>query len=187
MRLDPSEELRASDIIMTWSEEELVKLFREYGEEPCARFIAHAVVEKRRSISRSSDANSLTTKELARWIETAVGHKPGGRPRQPRIHPATLIFQALRIAVNRELDHLPAGLESAQAVLAPGGRLAVISFHSLEDRIVKDTFRSWAKAGQVELVTKRAIRPSAEEVKRNPRSRSAKLRYFINSQKIKKS
>ncbi len=182
MRLDPSQEVPASNIILTWNEAELTQLFRDWGEEPQARVIAHAIVEKRRSISRQP-ANQerspiITTREFAGWVETAVGHAHG-RPGARRIHPATRVFQALRIAVNHELEHLERGLPAASEVLVKGGRLCVISFHSLEDRIVKNTFRRWVGAGSGSLVVKRAIRPGEAELEANHRARSAKLRVFV--------
>jgi len=145
-------------------EAELAELFRRYGEEPHAERIARAVVAER------EHRPILRTRHLATIVERAV-------PRRPiRIHPATRVFQALRIAVNRELDELADGIPAALSGLAPGGRFAVLSFHSLEDRIVKRAFRDGVRAGHLQLVVKGAVTPSPEERRRNRRSRSAKLR-----------
>lgn len=179
MRFSPAERLTAADIVRTYSEEQLTKLIREYGEEPRARAVARAIVAERQR------APIVTTARLAEIIASVVPRRRGG------IHPATRTFQALRIAVNRELEMLVAGLRQALEVLAPGGRLAVIGFHSLEDRIVKRFFAEESRAcicppglpacvcqhkPRLEILTKKPIVPSAEEIDRNPRSRSARLR-----------
>lgn len=161
MRMDRRQPLSAADLVNRADEEELARIFYEYGEEHRSRRIAKAVV-RRRPFS--------TTAELAEAVAAAVGR--GGR-----IHPATRIFQALRIAVNDELGSLRQGLEAARQVLAPGGRLAVISFHSLEDRIVKETLR----AGGWTVLTKHVVRPQEREVSENPRSRSARLRVGMRA------
>lgn len=166
----------AADLVNALSEEELRDLLRRYGEERRAGRIARTIVARR---------PVTTTTELADVVAKAVG-------RRGRIHPATRTFQALRIAVNDELTALAAALTAALNILAPGGRLAVISFHSLEDRLVKTFYRDHSRAcicpphfpvctcgGQqatLRILTKKPIRPSAEELKRNPRSRSARLR-----------
>lgn len=152
--------LRAWDLVNKLSFGELRKIIREYGEEFHASKIAGAIVSRRRK--KTID----TTTELCRIMEGAV-------PRRSKIHPATRTFQALRIAVNNELENLRKGLQEAIGVLAPGGRICVISFHSLEDRIVKNTFRS---SLALEVITKKPVIPLQAEVKINPRSRSAKLR-----------
>jgi len=165
MRMDPSQGLRAADIVSQQSAEEIARIIYEYGEERASRRIARAIVEARRR------RPITTTGELREIIERAVGgHRRGG------VHPATRTFQALRIAVNHELESLEALLERVPARLASGGRMAVISYHSLEDRAVKRRFRELAAGGGFVLVTGKAMRPSAEEVARNPRSRSARLR-----------
>jgi len=156
----------AWNVVNEWSEESLVDIFRFYGEEKFARRIAHAIVKKReeKAIER--------TKELAEIIKDAIPtrfHKKG-------IHPATRVFQAIRIAVNDELTVLREGLEKAFSLLKPGGRLLVISFHSLEDRIVKQFMRDRASQGEGVLLTKKPIRASEKEKEINPRSRSALLR-----------
>lgn len=153
----------ARDLVNVLTAEELSTILRNYGEEQYASRIAHAIVAER------SKKPIETSKELAEIIKEAA-------PRRSKIHPATKTFQAIRIAVNNELETLTKGLESAYNALAPNGRLAVISFHSLEDRIVKRAFRSHAQSGKASLVNKKPIRPSYEEIKANPRSRSAKLR-----------
>jgi 16S rRNA (cytosine1402-N4)-methyltransferase len=170
MRFDvASNEPTAADLLNTLPEAELEQLFRGYGEEPRARRLAHLVVEQRANVPFQR------TGDLVAAVTQALGGVRG------RIHPATRAFQALRIAVNDELAALEAGLDAAIRLLAPGGRLAVISFHSLEDRIIKWRFRAWAeatpeRAALARVLTKKPIAPSADEVAANPRARSAKLR-----------
>lgn len=176
MRFDPSQETRAADLVNRLSEDELADLIYAYGEEPRSRRIARAIVQAR-PLKDSA--------ELAAVIMHAVG-----KGRQ-RIHPATRTFQALRIAVNDELEALRVALPQAIRLLRPGGRLAVISFHSLEDRIVKQFLQREARdcicppraprcvcdhQATVRLITRRPLQPTREEVVANPRSRSAKLR-----------
>jgi 16S rRNA (cytosine1402-N4)-methyltransferase len=167
MRMDTSQGPTAADLIATAREEQLADVIFQYGEERFSRRIARAIVEVRQSHPIA------TTGELAAVVRRAV-------PRRgwQRIDPATRTFQAIRIWVNEELEHLDRFLGVACARLAGGGRLAVITFHSLEDRVVKHSFRSIAqRAGAgVELLTKKPVTPGAAEVARNPRSRSAKLR-----------
>lgn len=179
MRMDRAQNLTAADLVQRLDEQELADVFWRYGEEPAARRIARAVVTER------GRAPIVTTGRLADVVARAVGGRRG------KIHPATRVFQALRLAVNGELENLAQGLESALRLLGPGGRLAVISFHSLEDRIVKRTLQAHAGrwenlpaggrrwAGQrpaVRLVTRRPRTPTPGECERNPRARSAKLR-----------
>ena len=165
MRMDRSKGRTLGDWLATIGEADLAGVIREFGEERHARRVAAAIV-------RARDAGRLqTTGDLASVIRRAAG---GGRWR--RIDPATRTFQALRIAVNDELAGLDAFLERAAGSLTRGGRLAVIAFHSLEDRVVKWTFRRLAAAGAVEVVTRRPVTPSAEETLANPRARSARLR-----------
>jgi len=167
MRMDPSSSGKtASDLIQMLTEEDLAEIFHKYGEERHARRFARLIAAERK------EAPIRTTRALAQLIEE---HVPV-RVRFGRLHPATRIFQALRIAVNGELDALKEGLEKSIAVLKPGGRLAVISFHSLEDRIVKHTFLAAKNEKKMEILTKKPIIPSEEESTRNPNSRSAKLR-----------
>lgn len=166
MRMNPSRALGASDLVNDLSQEELERIFKAYGEERWSRRIARLIVEERRKRPLE------TTTQLAEVVKKAV-------PRKfhfGRLHPATRIFQALRIAVNGELAALETGLAKAFRALRPEGRLAVISFHSLEDRIVKRAFRGWAEKGEAELLTSKPIQPGPVECARNPRARSAKLR-----------
>jgi len=166
MRLDPTQELTAADLVNSLDERELMKIFRDYGEERWAARIAQNIVRARRA------APITTTSELVRIIERSI---PAAARYRSRIHPATRVFQALRIAVNNELDNLQKVLAIGFERLAPGGRFVVISFHSLEDRIVKRFFRAQLKAGRAEQIWG-PIRPSPQECAQNPRSRSAKLR-----------
>jgi len=179
MRMDPSEATTAADLLATLSAEQLERCFRDYGELPGARKLARAIVEMRRRAPLRSAADLL-----ALIAETRVG----GRRRH---HPGTLVFQALRIAVNDELRALEEGLEAAIEALRPGCRLVVIAYHSLEDRIVKNRFRDAAKGcscppgspvcicngkQRLRVLTKRPLQPDAEEIRANPRARSARLR-----------
>jgi 16S rRNA (cytosine1402-N4)-methyltransferase len=166
MRFDQSADMTAADLVNTLPEAELADILYRYGEERMSRRIARAIVQARPLRS---------TTELAALLTRAVG-------RRGRIHPATRTFQALRIAVNNELDVLAQGLVQAVDVLAPCGRLAIIAFHSLEDRVVKNYFRQGARgdgsAGRptLRVLTRKPIRASTAERERNPQSRSAKLR-----------
>jgi 16S rRNA (cytosine1402-N4)-methyltransferase len=160
MRMDQCQELTAADIINHWDETKLANIFYTYGEERLSRRIARRIVEQR---------PFQTTTELAEAIASAVPRAY----RYGRIHPATRVFQALRIAVNQELDVLKTFLRKAPDWLKPGGRLVVISFHSLEDRIVKHTLK---ESPLLQVLTKKPILPADAEVESNPRSRSAKLR-----------
>jgi 16S rRNA (cytosine1402-N4)-methyltransferase len=163
MRYDPAGDLTAAEIVNTWNEEELAKIFLIYGDEKNAKKIARAIVDERK---KSKFASTL---ELADFIETVV-------PRHGKIHPATKVFQALRIVVNDELGEVERALPAAIEVLEPGGRLAVITFHSLEDRLVKIFFKQQALTKKIIIKNKHVIVPTEEEIKFNPRSRSAKLR-----------
>ena len=179
MRMDRSSGPAAADLVNGLSEEELRNILWEFGEERAARRIARAIVRAR------EQCPLRTTADLARAVVSATGGVRG------RIHPATRTFQAIRIAVNGELEALAAGLEAGLRLMAPGGRMAVISFHSLEDRIVKRCFaahagswRSLEEGGRrlermepgISPVTKRPVRPGEKEVRDNARARSAKLR-----------
>jgi 16S rRNA (cytosine1402-N4)-methyltransferase len=170
MRMDQSSGRTAADIVNEFDEADLADMIYRLGEERYSRRIARAIVSARRHQPLT------TTRQLSSVIESAVP----GHYRRGRIHCATRTFQALRIAVNQELEHLEASLRDAADVLAPGARLCVISFHSLEDRIVKQTFKALsAQSGsELEILTKRPQLPSDEETDRNPRSRSAKLRVI---------
>jgi 16S rRNA (cytosine1402-N4)-methyltransferase len=174
MRMNPMSELTAEDLINDWSEKDLGYIFREYGEEPKWKVIAKKVVDARKK------CRIRTTKQLADLIEQCRSKVKG------RLHPATLVFQALRICVNKELDVLKEGIEQALKLLAPQGRIGVISFHSLEDRIVKNMFREAStplREGKTKLIplmrllTKKPLVPTMAEIRKNARSRSAKLRF----------
>ena len=165
MRMDVTSELTAEEIVNTWSAQRLTEIFMKYGEEGKAESIAYAIVRTRKK------APIKSTKELAAVIESV-------KRREGKIHPATLVFQAIRIAVNDEMEVLREGLAQAVELLAPKGRLAAISFHSLEDRIVKNAFRELEYSDTFTLVTKKPIVASEEEIAENPRSRSAKLRVI---------
>jgi 16S rRNA (cytosine1402-N4)-methyltransferase len=156
----------AADLLNRLPERELARILHEYGEEPYARRIAAAIVEARRR------RPLRTTQELADVIRRAAGR------RLRRIDPCTLTFQALRIAVNDELGALRSALPAAFEALKPGGRLAVIAFHSLEDRIVKEFFRDREREDRADVLTSKPVRPSDAEVRANPRARSARLRVL---------
>jgi 16S rRNA (cytosine1402-N4)-methyltransferase len=179
MRMDRRQNLDAEGIVNTFGAAELERIFREYGEEPQARRVARAIVEQRKGRPLRSTA------DLAVLIEGVKGRERRNR------HPATRIFQALRIAVNQELEQLERFLADGYETLRPKGRLAIISFHSLEDRLVKTAFRKWSRdcicppraprcecgwSRKVVLLTKKPIVPTDEEIRANPRARSAKLR-----------
>jgi 16S rRNA (cytosine1402-N4)-methyltransferase len=168
MRLNPTEGETAADLVNSLDERALADVLYHYGEEHASRRIARWIVEARRR------SPITTTAELAALVAKALGGRSG------KIHPATRTFQALRIAVNRELESIELALPQAVELLAPGGRLAVISFHSLEDRIVKTFFRSLAQAEagppRLRIITKKPLVANDIEVRQNPRSRSAKLR-----------
>ena len=178
MEKEPSEDsFTAADIVNGWAEEDIANVIYAYGEERYARRIARAIVAEREARKARNEKPIETTGELVAIIEGAVPsmYKRG------KIHPATRTFQALRIAVNDELGSLKVALNKAMGLLSPHGRIAVISFHSLEDRIVKVAMKEWQKEGLGEPLTKKPITPSDAEIMRNPRSRSAKLRIFIKN------
>jgi 16S rRNA (cytosine1402-N4)-methyltransferase len=164
MRMNPQDERTAEQVVNHLDERELADVIYEFGEERRSRRIARAIVRSR---------PIRTTAQLADVVSAAA--RPMNQAER-RIHPATRTFQALRIFVNHELDDLRELLHIAPQLLQPGGRLVVISFHSLEDRIVKDAFREGAKQGQYKVLTKKPVTAGAEEESRNPRARSAKLR-----------
>jgi 16S rRNA (cytosine1402-N4)-methyltransferase len=161
MRLSRSQEGTAADIVNFWSEKDIVALL-EKGEERRSRRVARAIMRGRPFTS---------TDGLAKAISQAV-------PRIAKIHPATLTFQALRIAVNEEREELEALLELAPRLVESGGRIGIISFHSLEDRAVKQKFASLARSGEARLLVKKPVIPSEDEVRSNPASRSAKMRFI---------
>lgn len=179
MRMDTTRPFTAADVVNEWPEADLADVIRRYGEEPAARRVTARIAERRRQ------APIRTTLELAALVEQAVGGRRG------RLHPATRTFQALRMAVNDEPGELEAGLKAGLGALKPGGRLAVLTFHSLEDRAVKLFFRRHAgqmeslQAGgarwvgeppRVQMVTRKKVTPGPEEIRDNPRARSAGLR-----------
>jgi 16S rRNA (cytosine1402-N4)-methyltransferase len=181
MRMDQTTTLKAFDLVNEGSLQELTKIIGEYGEEKWAKRIASFIVQARKKKSLH------TTGQLVKIIKQAI---PSGARRQGP-HPAKRTFQALRIAVNQELDVLVPALEKGLQVLKPAGRMVVITFHSLEDRLVKRVFQKWVKActcpadfpvcvcenrPQVKILTKKPVIPSVEEIEKNPRARSAKLR-----------
>ena len=184
MRMDPSDEVSAADVIATWDERELETIFRKYGEERYARQIARGIVRRR------SESQIERTGQLVDVVRASI-------PAPARFgegHPAKRVFQALRIEVNHELESLGAGLPAAFEMLRPGGRLAVISFHSLEDRIVKHFLRDRARGctcppefpicvcghePELRILTPKLVRPSVSEVDHNPRASSARLRAAV--------
>ncbi len=183
MRMDQSGGQSAADIVNSSSEEELRRMLREYGEERAARAIARAILQER------ARGPIVTTTMLAKIIERSV-RRPA-RHQRPRIHAATQTFQALRIAVNQELQHLALFLREGYTLLRPGGRMVVLAYHSLEDRLVKAAFRRWASAcicppqlqicacdwePQVRVLTPKPLTPTSQEVMDNTRARSARLR-----------
>ena len=168
MRMDQTTGPTAADLVNTLSEEELVKIIEEYGEDRLARRIAKGIVWRR------AQEKILTTGQLAQVVLRSL---PASYQRG-RIHPATRTFQALRIAVNKELAPLTQAVKDCFDVLSPHGRMVVISFHSLEDRIIKHTFKALAEEGRGQILTKRPLEPTEEECQVNVRSRSAKLRVI---------
>jgi 16S rRNA (cytosine1402-N4)-methyltransferase len=168
-RMDPSTGLPFLAWLRQTPEFELARIFDHYGEEPKAKKIAHAMKEWREDAFVSARVLAERVKQTLRY------------PEPSRVHPSTRVFQALRIAINDELGELNRLLQWAPAQLAPGGRLAVISFHSLEDRQVKNAFRGLAAGGGFDILTKKPLAPTPEEETLNPRSRSAKLRVIERS------
>ena len=160
MRMDVRQELTAADILNTYSEGELADLFWKLGEEPRSRQIAKRIVEARRQ------KPIATTGELIELV--------GGRA--GRIHPATKVFQALRMATNDELGAIQEGLAKALKIVKSGGFVAVITFHCIEERLVKNLFRQWASEDLITIFNKKVLKPEYSEIRENPRSRSAKLR-----------
>lgn len=168
MRMDPAARLTAEEIVNRWPEEKIRQILWELGEERMSRQIAGRIVEARRRTP------IRTTKEL----ENVIFHAMPKAMRYGRIHPATRSFQALRIAVNGELESLDKFLKEAPGFLKEGARVAIISFHSLEDRKVKQSFRQWEKDKMGKVLTKKPVEAAEAEREANPRSRSAKLRVF---------
>ncbi len=163
MRLNPEIKLTAFEIVNYFSKRELVEILEKYGEEKEAERIVNAIVEKRKK------EKIQTTRELAEIIKSVKKVKK-------KIHPATQTFLALRNFINQELENLQEGLDGALEVLEKGGRIVIITFHGLEDKVVKNFINKWKKMKKIKILTKSVIRPSLSEIKNNPRSRSAKLR-----------
>ena len=163
MRADPGQGTTAADLVNEASEKELIDILFKFGEERHSRRIARAIVKAR---------PYRTTTQLAQVVTRAIPSRAGLH----QIHPATRTFQALRLAVNRELENLEQFLDRILPVLRPGGRVVILSFHSLEDRLVKHAFQRWQREGRARILTRKVVRPTDEEVEANPRARSAKLR-----------
>lgn len=166
MRFDRQNPLSAEVIVNTWPMSELERILKDFGEERQATPIALAIMQARRQ------GKIATTGQLAKIVEGVYGGRRG------KTHPATQTFQALRIACNGELDAVQQALNSLEQIVRPGGRAAVLTFHSLEDRLVKNRFKELAKSGAWKLVNKHALAPEYEEVRQNRRARSAKLRVI---------
>jgi 16S rRNA (cytosine1402-N4)-methyltransferase len=167
MRYDlKNEKITASEILNKWPREDIERIIKEFGQEKFAKNITREILKERKfkKIERTSQLVEIIKRAVPIWYQ------------KRKIHFATKTFQALRIAVNNELENLKKGLKEALEILEPGGRMVVISFHSLEDRIVKNFFKENSKKGILKILTKKPIRPKIEEIKINPRSRSAKLR-----------
>lgn len=166
MRFDTTQQITAADIVNTWSLSDLQRILADYGEEPRAEQIALAIMRRRKE-------NPLrTTEDLKLTVEQVYGPKRG------KTHPATQTFQALRIACNAELDCVRELIAHLDGLIAVGGRAAILTFHSLEDRLVKINFKEKARSGSWQLLTKHALSPAYEEIKNNRRARSAKLRVI---------
>jgi 16S rRNA (cytosine1402-N4)-methyltransferase len=167
MRFDPEgPDPTGAHLLNTLPQNEIARILRDYGEEPQARSLARRICEARRQ------RPWRTTGQLVAVVQGVRGPRAG----KGRVHPATRVFQALRIAVNQELAELEKFLDEAPNWLEPGGRLVIISYHSLEDRLVKQRFLSWDKTGVMRRLVKKPLTPAPEEVRQNPRARSAKLR-----------
>ena len=183
--MDQDDEQSAADIVNIASEEELQRIFREWGEERAAKAVARAILRERER------GPITTTTALANVLERTIRRPP--RSHKSRLHPATRTFQALRIAVNQELQHLAAFLEEGYQLLRPGGRMVILAYHSLEDRLVKEAFRRWAAdclcppqlqicacgwKPQVKILTPKPLLPTEQEIFGNARARSARLRVI---------
>lgn len=176
MRMDRTQGITAGDLLRRLSEKEMADIFWRYGEERRSRRVARAIVQERR---KGTDIK--TTTQLAKIVEKTLYIPPGKYQKKRRIHPATRIFQALRIVVNDELKSLEYFLNNVCGFLSSGARIVVISFHSLEDRLVKRAFREAQNTSQLEILTKKPLIPLDSEIRENIRSRSAKLRVAERS------
>ncbi len=167
MRYDIKQGVTAAEIINSFNEKDLADIFWKYGEERFSRQIAKKIIQERKSkpIKTTFDLMEIIKKAVPRSYERG------------RLHPATRVFQALRIYVNNELENLEKLLKNIEKIVK--GRLAIISYHSLEDRLVKNYFREMARQGKAKILTKKPIRPTFEEIRQNPRARSAKLRAIV--------
>jgi 16S rRNA (cytosine1402-N4)-methyltransferase len=170
MRMDPTLAVGAMELLETLDQEGLIQIFSDLGEEPLAWMIARSLVE-----ARSRGHLPRTGKELAAFV-SGVYYRKGFR--RSRRHPATRVFMALRIAVNREIESLTLGVTEARSVLPSGGRIVVISFHSREDRVVKHLFKDWKQEGLGQVLFQRGMVPEQAEIRSNPRARSARMRAF---------
>ncbi|HPT06889.1 MAG TPA: 16S rRNA (cytosine(1402)-N(4))-methyltransferase RsmH [Candidatus Omnitrophota bacterium] len=166
MRLDRTQEFTAKELVNSWGQEEIAVIIKEFGQERWCNRIARAIVEARK----------IRLFETTTELEEVVFRAVPAKFRHYRIHPATRTFQAIRIAVNCELDSISQALGKSIGLLHSGARICAISFHSLEDRIVKHTFRDFARQGLLEILTRKPVEPAEEEVHENPQSRSSKLR-----------
>lgn len=166
MRFDTDQQLSAADIVNSWGLDDLVRILTDFGEEPRAQQIALAIMRRRK------EAPLRTTEDLKLAVEQVYGPKRG------KTHPATQTFQALRIACNKELDCVGQLISTLDDIIVAGGRVAILTFHSLEDRLVKLNFKDKARSGGWKLLTKHAISPAYDEIKNNRRARSAKLRVI---------
>ena len=171
MRYDNKTPITAEDVVNGYSEKELAEIFKRFGEEPYAIKIARAIIQNCRK------ERIKTTGELVKIIDKTIR-------RRGRLHPSTLVFQALRIEVNQELAEIEKALKIVPEILKKGSRAAFISFHSLEDRLIKNWSRDLDKLGEIKILNKKPIIASAEELKINPRSRSAKLRIVVSLREI---
>jgi len=165
MRINPNDiKITAFEVVNYFSKSELVRILKNYGEERRAEKIAEKIIEARKK------KKIETTQELKELVDQVY------KGRRGKIHPATKTFLALRTFINQELENLNKGLEGAFNVLEQGGRIVIISFHGLEDKVIKEKIKKWKKEKRITLITKNVVRPKREEIKQNPRARSAKLR-----------